>query len=128
MADNPGFNLISVHDDAEDELVVHAGAARAVSPASAGEEPGEAVVSAVREAAASKDPSAVPQAAELTPEEAAHAARQEEIRRRREELEQAQAGLADPHTFSRMRIGVILALVALIVVIVVYTVVLPRLG
>jgi hypothetical protein len=47
-------------------------------------------------------------------------ARQEQLRRRAEEIAQAEEGLEDPHTFSRMRTIVLLALAALVVAFVVY--------
>ena len=110
MAEQNGgsFRFITVNDD-EEELVVHAGSGKAPVPE----------VFAVPDASASDQ--AIPeQPVEDSPEVSPQSARQEQLRRRAEEIAQAEEGLEDPHTFSRMRTIVLLALAALVVAFVVY--------
>jgi hypothetical protein len=108
VQDGGSFRFITVNDD-EDELVVHAGSGKAPAPA-VSDAPVEGIsTQAVPEQPAEDAPAASPQSA-----------RQEQLRRRAEELAQAEEGLEDPHTFSRMRTIVLLALAALVVAFVVY--------
>ena len=119
------FNLITVHDD-EEELVIHAGSGAPSTAADAVPDPSIDTAPADASSAAptaggdeSADPST---AAETQPEARVRSARQEELHRRAEELAQAEAGLEDPHAFSRMRTYVLAALALLIVAFIVYTV------
>ncbi|MDO4533660.1 MAG: hypothetical protein Q4C36_08060 [Coriobacteriia bacterium] len=101
--DGGSFRFITVNDD-EDELVVHAGSGKAPAPA-VSDSPAESIPEQPVEDAPAADP---------------QSARQEQLRRRAEEIAQAEEGLEDPHTFSRMRTIVLLALAALVIAFVVY--------
>ena len=105
------FRLITVNDD-EEELVVHAGSGRMAAPVRT-------------DAASAAVDDTMPEAAAAEQEAPALSARQEELLRRAAELEQAEAGLKDPHAFSRMRIYVLVALVIIVLVVVFYTVGFP---
>jgi len=105
------FRLITVNDD-EEELVVHAGSGRTAVPV-----PGEDVPE-IADTASEATASEKPEAPAMT-------ARQEELLRRAAELEQAEAGLENPHAFSRMHIYVIVALVLIVLAVVLYTVGIP---
>ena len=116
-SDGGSFRLITVNED-EEELVVHAGSGRREQPVGApagqtAEQPAPATAPNEETAGAAAAP-------------APESARQEELRRRAEELAQAEAGLEDPHTFSRMRMVVLVALAALVIAFVVYLVGLPH--
>ena len=107
--DGGSFRFITVNDD-EEELVVHAGSGKSPTP-----------IASAAEAAletASRDSQSVQQAPQRRNDP--QSARQEELRRRAEELAQAEEGLEDPHTFSRMRTIVLLALAALVIAFVAY--------
>lgn len=105
MAERDGnaFRLIEVHDD-EEELVIRAGSGVQAAP---GEHQAPEVVAA-------ETPDA-PETSPLSP----HA---QELRRRAEELAQAEAGLEDPHAHASMRRYVLIALVVLVLAVVVYSV------
>ena len=116
-AEGGAFRLITVHEEDEDELVVHAGSGKASAAKAATDEP-----SAVPQAAVSHASDA-DQGQESTAVSPEAAARQESLRRRARELAEAEEGLEDPHAFARTRIYVLVALALLVVAIVVYTIV-----
>lgn len=105
-----GFTFISVNDDDGEELVVHAGSGKApVSPA----------------ASAAPVPADV-QAASAAPASQGKSQPQDEFHRRAAQLAQAEANLENPHTFSRMHIAVIAALVAVVLAVIGLTVLGPH--
>ncbi|MDO4400245.1 MAG: hypothetical protein Q4D27_04775 [Coriobacteriia bacterium] len=111
-ASGTGFKLIDVHED-DDELVVHAGSGVSASAAEpAGDTADAAPAAAV--APAAEAPAAQPEAA------SPRNARQEELLRRAEELERAEAGLSDPKAFSGMHRTVLIVLAAIVIAFVVY--------
>ena len=109
-AQEGGFRLITIEED-EEELVVRAGSGKA---------PDAADSAAV---AAPADPPVEPEPGDSPA--SMHNPHQEELRRRAEELAQAQAGLEDPHTFSGMRIAVLVVLALAMIAFVVYLAMTP---
>lgn len=135
-SDNNSYRFISVHEDAEDEFIVHAGAAwpkedagvahgdlgngfpsRHVSEqASAAANGVRASDRCVEDAGASCDG-----VAKKANEVHAKTDRQREmLRHQAEELAKAEENLRDPHAFSRMRHVILAVLAAAVVAFVVY--------
>lgn len=133
MADKPEFKHLSMNLPEEEELVIHAG-----SPGKRAERAGETLPepsSAADEASKAPADEEAPDAAQApeAPEPPEHSAdeqdaepkldaRHAELKRRAEELAAAEEGLKNPHTMQRMQITVLLALAAIVVFFVVYTV------
>lgn len=106
--DGKAFRLIQVHGD-EEELVVRAGSGLGGAPAAD---------AAPQPAAPAEER---PQDAEKPAAPDAASKRTEALRRRAEELEQAEAGLVNPHAHAGMHRSVIIALVVLVLVVVAYS-------
>lgn len=113
MASDGAFRLIQVHDD--EELVVHAGSGR---PAGADE---------TQPAVAAPSMTTSDAAAANAPAGHARSARQEELRRRAQELERAEAGLANPKAHAGTHRAVIIGLIVLVLLVVALSI-LPHLG
>ena len=111
--DGKAFRLIQVHDDGE-ELVVRAGSGLGGAPAA-----DAARADAAPQPAAPAEER--PQDAEKPAAPDAASKRTEALRRRAEELEQAEAGLVNPHAHAGMHRSVIIALVVLVLVVVAYS-------
>lgn len=133
MEPQDGFTHISVHVDDEDELVIHAGAARDVSgsaatrtdaagPAVLGRQPDDAPAAGEggEPAGPARHVAAAPARGPREP--GAGPDGREELRRRAEELERAEEGLRDPHAFPRMRRAIIIVLAIAAAAFVIYTI------